>query len=69
MPVLKHLDGNCHLYVAADVASWSAEDLQSRCVDLVVDAKTGYPGGGVCNAVEHVLIDEKAAQAAVPRRL
>ena len=52
MPVLKHLDGNCHLYVHSDIgdSDWPA------VVDLIVNAKTSYPGGGVCNAVEHVLI-------------
>ncbi len=58
MPVLKHLDGNCHLYVHADVASW--DDGVKAVADMLVNAKTSYPGGGVCNAVEHVLFHRDA---------
>ncbi len=63
MPVLKHLDGNCHLYVHADVALL---DDPQPVLDLIVNAKTSYPGGGVCNAVEHVLVHRDAA-ALLPR--
>ncbi|MEM7809590.1 MAG: glutamate-5-semialdehyde dehydrogenase, partial [Planctomycetota bacterium] len=58
MPVLKHLDGNCHLYVHADAATWS--DGEMSVADMLVNAKTSYPGGGVCNAVEHVLFHRDA---------
>jgi glutamate-5-semialdehyde dehydrogenase len=58
MPVLKHLDGNCHLYVHADAATWP--DRARAVADMLVNAKTSYPGGGVCNAVEHVLFHRDA---------
>jgi glutamate-5-semialdehyde dehydrogenase len=61
MPVLKHLDGNCHLYVHEDLAT--KPDAWQGVIDLIVDAKTSYPGGGVCNAVEHVLFHQAAADA------
>ena len=61
MPVLKHYDGNCHVYVHADAAAWpDGREVVSR---LIVNAKTSYPGGGVCNAVEHVLFHADAAKA------
>ena len=59
MPVLKHYDGNCHVYVHGDLGP-RRDEWQSP-IDVIVNAKTSYPGGGVCNAVEHVLIHEGAA--------
>ncbi len=59
MPVLKHFTGNCHIYV--DRATLPVEDV----VKLVVNAKTSYPGGAVCNAVEHVLIHRDVARRVV----
>ena len=59
MPVLKHLDGNCHLYVHADAAAWP--DGERAVSEMLVNAKASYPGGGVCNAVEHVLFHRDAA--------
>ncbi len=56
MPVLKHFDGNCHLYVDA-----SAVAMPERVVEVCVNAKTSYPGGAVCNAVEKILFHEAAA--------
>jgi glutamate-5-semialdehyde dehydrogenase len=50
MPVLKHFDGNCHLYIDAHPPAID------EVVNVVVNAKTSYPGGAVCNAVEHVLV-------------
>jgi len=50
MPVLKHFTGNCHIYI-----DQHAPDL-SQVVDVIVNSKTSYPGGAVCNAVEHVLV-------------
>ena len=43
MPVLKHYNGNCHVYVDADA------DLE-MAVRIVVNAKAQRPG--VCNAAE-----------------
>lgn len=64
MPVLKHFDGNCHLYVHADAARWP--DAGEAVTGLLVNAKASYPGGGVCNAVEHVLFHKEAASALLP---
>lgn len=56
MPVLKHFDGNCHLYI--DDATKSME---KQVREVCVNAKTSYPGGAVCNAVEHLLFHKDAA--------
>lgn len=48
VPVLKHLDGVCHVYVDA------AADLK-MAVNVLDDAKTQRPG--VCNAAETLLVD------------
>ena len=50
VPVIKHYQGVCHLYVAPDADLEMAEK-------IVVNAKTQRPG--VCNALECVLIDGK----------
>ena len=50
IPVIKHYQGVCHLYVAADADLEMAER-------IAVNAKTQRPG--VCNALECVLIDVK----------
>ncbi|MGF1634030.1 MAG: glutamate-5-semialdehyde dehydrogenase [Phycisphaerae bacterium] len=50
VPVLKHFDGNCHIFVDKTLTR-----MRSRVAEIVVNAKAGYPGGAVCNAVEHVL--------------
>ncbi len=60
IPVLKHFTGNCHIYVDAD-----ADEKQT--VDVCVNAKTSYPGGAVCNAVEHLLFHESAATRLLPK--
>jgi len=58
MPVLKHYQGNCHVYVekSADF------DMAER---IVVNAKCQRPG--VCNAAESLLVDAAAAPAFLPR--
>src|SRR5204862_5047070 len=58
MPVLKHYDGNCHVYVdrAAD------PDMAER---IVVNAKCARPG--VCNAAESLLVHAAVADAFLPR--
>jgi glutamate-5-semialdehyde dehydrogenase len=56
IPVLKHYTGNCHIYV--DAATQEMEDVVRK---VCVNAKTSYPGGAVCNAVEHVLFHREAA--------
>ncbi|HLL87783.1 MAG TPA: glutamate-5-semialdehyde dehydrogenase [Tepidisphaeraceae bacterium] len=62
MPVLKHFTGNCHLYVDAD-----ALGMERQVRDVCVNAKTSYPGGAVCNAVEHLLFHRDAAAALLPK--
>jgi glutamate-5-semialdehyde dehydrogenase len=56
IPVLKHFTGNCHIYV--DRATESMEEQVRR---ICVNAKTSYPGGAVCNAVEKILFHKDAA--------
>ncbi len=58
MPVMKHFQGNCHVYVHE-----SADP--DMAVRIVVDAKTHRPG--VCNAAESLLIDASIAAALLPR--
>ncbi len=58
MPVLKHYDGNCHVYVDA------AADL-AMAERIVVNAKCQRPG--VCNAAESLLIHEAVADRFLPR--
>src|SRR4051812_8277366 len=56
IPVLKHFTGNCHIYVDR-----ATEGLEQMVKDVCVNAKTSYPGGAVCNAVEHLLFHKDAA--------
>jgi glutamate-5-semialdehyde dehydrogenase len=58
MPVLKHYQGNCHVYVdaAADL------DMAER---IIVNAKCQRPG--VCNAAETLLVHEDVADTFLPR--
>jgi glutamate-5-semialdehyde dehydrogenase len=56
IPVLKHFTGNCHLYVDA-----GADALEQKVREICVNAKTSYPGGAVCNAVEHILFHKDVA--------
>lgn len=57
MPILKHLDGNCHLYIDA------AADLK-MAVKLTNNAKTRR--FGVCNALECLLTHEAVAAKVLP---
>ena len=61
IPVLKHFTGNCHIYV--DRATTSMEQ---KVRDICVNAKTSYPGGAVCNAVEHILFHKDIAAKLLP---
>src|SRR5207302_8408546 len=58
MPVLKHYQGNCHVYVdrAADL------DMAER---ILINAKCQRPG--VCNAAESLLVHREIATAFLPR--
>lgn len=57
MPVIKHYDGVCHLYVHDDA------DLD-KAVELVINSKCQKPG--VCNALETLLVHRDAAAAFYP---
>jgi glutamate-5-semialdehyde dehydrogenase len=56
IPVLKHFTGNCHIYVDA-----GADTMEKQVRDICVNAKTSYPGGAVCNAVEKIIFHKDAA--------
>jgi glutamate-5-semialdehyde dehydrogenase len=58
MPVIKHYDGVCHIYVAP-----SAD--QDMAVKLILNSKTQKPG--VCNALETVLVHESIAKEFYPK--
>ena len=57
IPVIKHLDGNCHVYVDAE------SDLQ-QALQILENAKTHRYG--VCNAAESFLIHEDVAPTVLP---
>lgn len=58
IPVIKHLDGNCHVYVEAQA------DLH-KALPIALNAKTHRYG--VCNAMETLLVDAKVADEFLPR--
>ena len=57
VPVIKHLDGICHVYIDKDA------DLQ-KAHDIALNAKTHRYG--VCNAMETLLVDKAVAAAVLP---
>ncbi|MCH8829632.1 MAG: glutamate-5-semialdehyde dehydrogenase, partial [Planctomycetes bacterium] len=58
MPVIKHFDGNCHVYVDRGADLEMAEE-------IVVDSKCQRPG--VCNAAESLLVHAEIAAVFLPR--
>jgi glutamate-5-semialdehyde dehydrogenase len=58
MPVLKHYQGNCHVYVDAAADLGMAER-------IIVNAKCHRPG--VCNAAETLLVHAAVAEEFLPR--
>lgn len=58
VPVIKHLDGICHVYIDAGA------DLD-KAFNIAVNAKTHRYG--VCNAMETLLVDEAVAGQILPR--
>src|SRR5262249_42590048 len=58
MPVLKHYQGNCHVYVDARC------DLD-MAIKIVVNSKVQRPG--VCNAAETLLVHHSIAPVFLPR--
>ncbi len=57
VPVIKHLDGNCHVYIDEDA------DLQ-KAIAIALNAKTHRYG--VCNAMESLLVAESVANKVLP---
>lgn len=57
VPVIKHLDGICHVYIDDD------GDKQ-KAIDIAYNAKTRRYG--VCNAMETLLVNEQAAATVLP---
>jgi glutamate-5-semialdehyde dehydrogenase len=57
MPVLKHYNGNCHVYVDADADP-------DKALRIVVNAKVQRPG--VCNAAETLLVHRDIASSFLP---
>jgi glutamate-5-semialdehyde dehydrogenase len=58
MPVLKHYQGNCHVYVDANVD-------EAMAVRVIVNAKAQRPG--VCNAAETLLVHREVAASFLPK--
>jgi len=58
MPVIKHYDGICHVYV-------SEKADQQMAVEIAVNSKTQKPG--VCNALETLLIQKSVAAEFLPK--
>ncbi len=58
MPVLKHYEGVCHIYVHSDADPGQA-------VEIIHNAKVQKPG--VCNAVECLLVHRDAAGRILPK--
>jgi glutamate-5-semialdehyde dehydrogenase len=57
IPIIKHLDGICHVYIHEDA------DLE-KAVDIAINSKTQR--FGVCNAMETLLVSEKHAAQLLP---
>lgn len=57
VPVIKHLDGNCHVYIDDEA------DLE-KGVNIAINAKTRRYG--VCNAMESLLIHQAVAAQVLP---
>ena len=58
IPVIKHLDGNCHVFVEAQADF-------AKALPIALNAKTHRYG--VCNAMETLLVDEKVAADFLPQ--
>ncbi len=57
VPVIKHLDGNCHVFI-------DREADHEKAIKIAINAKTHRYG--VCNAMETLLIDEPVAATLLP---
>lgn len=57
MPVMGHADGLCSIYIHSDAD-------KSMATSVIVDSKCDYPAA--CNAVETLLVHEKALDSILP---
>jgi len=57
VPVIKHLDGICHVYIDDDAD-------EKKAVDIALNAKTHRYG--VCNAMETLLVSKAVAELILP---
>ena len=58
IPVIKHLDGNCHVYLDKEID-------EKKAIDIAVNAKTHRYG--VCNAMETLLIHKEISKMILPK--
>ncbi|MGB0955842.1 MAG: glutamate-5-semialdehyde dehydrogenase [Panacagrimonas sp.] len=58
VPVIKHLDGVCHVYIDADADA-------EKAIAIAVNAKTQRYG--TCNTMETLLVDAAVAEALLPQ--
>ncbi|MCX4026018.1 glutamate-5-semialdehyde dehydrogenase [Endozoicomonas sp. SM1973] len=58
VPVIKHLDGVCHVYI-------DSEADPEKAISIAINAKTRRYG--VCNAMETLLINEQQATSLLPK--
>lgn len=58
VPVIKHLDGNCHTYIDVDAD-------ETMAVNIAVNAKTSRYG--TCNTMETLLIHRSLAESLLPK--
>ena len=58
VPTIKHLDGNCHVYIDSDAD-------HSKAINIAFNSKTHRYG--VCNAMESLLIAESIASELLPK--
>lgn len=58
IPVIKHLDGNCHVYIDDEANA-------SKAINIAINAKTRRYG--VCNAMESLLIAESRVAEILPQ--
>ncbi|MGB1191690.1 MAG: glutamate-5-semialdehyde dehydrogenase [Pseudomonadales bacterium] len=58
VPVIKHLDGNCHVYIDDDAD-------EAMAISIAVNAKTQRYG--TCNTAESLLVAESVADALLPK--
>jgi|TARA_B100001093_G_scaffold518536_2_gene603726 glutamate-5-semialdehyde dehydrogenase len=58
VPVIKHLDGNCHVYIDSDADP-------DKAFNIVINAKTQRYG--TCNTLESLLVHRSIAEKVLPR--